>query len=130
MTSVSALENIHTKGLFGDYENKNETDLLKISESKNLLIVQIVQYKNSSISIDDVEIDNLKLKNEPLNVISNNNTRILWSGPKNWLLVSTKKDLLKNILQVFKDTDFAITDLSHSRAIIELEGQNVKEVLK
>ena len=130
MTSVSALENIHTKGLFGDYENKNETDLLKISESKNLLIVQIVQYKNSSISIDDVDIDNLKLKNEPLNVISNNDTRILWSGPKNWLLVSTKKDLLKNILQVFKDTDFAVTDLSHSRAIIELEGQNVKEVLK
>ena len=130
MTSVSALENIHTKGLFGDYENKNETDLLKISEIKNLLIVQIVQYKNSSISIDDVDIDNLKLKNEPLNVISNNDTRILWSGPKNWLLVSTKKDLLKNILQVFKDTDFAVTDLSHSRAIIELEGQNVKEVLK
>jgi sarcosine oxidase subunit gamma len=130
MTSVSALENIHTKGLFGDYENKNETDLLKISESKNLLIVQIVQYKNSSISIDDVDIDNLKLKNEQLNVISNNDTRILWSGPKNWLLVSTKKDLLKNILQVFKDTDFAVTDLSHSRAIIELEGQNVKEVLK
>ena len=130
MTSVSALKNIHTKGLFGDYENKNETDLLKISESKNLLIVQIVQYKNSSISIDDVDIDNLKLKNEPLNVINNNDTRILWSGPKNWLLVSTKKDLLKNILQVFKDTDFAVTDLSHSRAIIELEGQNVKEVLK
>ena len=130
MTSVSALENIHTKGLFGDYENKNETDLLKISESKNLLIVQIVQYKNSSVSIDDVDIDNLKLKNEPLNVISNNDTRILWSGPKNWFLVSTKKDLLKNILQVFKDTDFAVTDLSHSRAIIELEGQNVKEVLK
>jgi len=130
MTLVPALENIHTKGLFGDCENKNETDLLKISESKNLLIVQIVQYKNSSISIDDVGIDNLKLKNEPLNVISNNDTRILWSGPKNWLLVSTKKDLLKNILQVFKDTDFAVTDLSHSRAIIELEGQNVKEVLK
>ena len=76
MTSVSALENIHIKGLFGDYENKNETDLLKISESKNLLIVQIVQYKNSSISIDDVGIDNLKLKNEPLNVISNNDKRI------------------------------------------------------
>jgi sarcosine oxidase subunit gamma len=130
MTSVSALKNIHTKGLFGDYENKNETDLLKISENKNLLIVQIVQYKNSSISINDINIDDLKLKNDPLSVISNNDTRILWSGPKNWLLVSTKKDLLKNILQFFKDTDFAVTDLSHSKAIIELEGHNVKEVLK
>ena len=130
MTSVSALKNIHIKGLFGDYENKNETDLLKISENKNLLIVQIVQYKNSSISINDINIDDLKLKNDPLSVISNNDTRILWSGPKNWLLVSTKKDLLKNILQFFKDTDFAVTDLSHSKAIIELEGHNVKEVVK
>jgi sarcosine oxidase subunit gamma len=130
MTSVSALNHIHKTGLFGNYENKNEESLLKISEIKNLLIVQIVQYKNSSISTYDIDIDNLKLKNEPLNVICNNDTRILWNGPKNWLLVSIKKDLLKNILQVFKDTDFAVTDLSHSRAIIEIEGQDAKEVLK
>ena len=32
--------------------------------------------------------------------------------------------------QLFKDTDFAVTDLSHSRAIIELEGKNSKEILK
>ncbi len=130
MTSVSALNHIHKTGLFGNCENKNEESLLKISEIKNLLIVQIVQYKNSSISTYDIDIDNLKLKNEPLNVICNNDTRILWNGPKNWLLVSIKKDLLKNILQVFKDTDFAVTDLSHSRAIIEIEGQDAKEVLK
>ena len=130
MTSVSALSHIHKTGLFGNHENKNEEILLKVSEIKNLLIVQIVQYKNSSISIESVNIDSLKLKNEPLTVISNNDTRILWNGPKNWLLVSTKKDLLKNIAEVFKETDFAVTDLSHSRAIIELEGQDAKEVLK
>jgi len=130
MTLISALESVHTKGLFGNYENKNEEDLLKISENKNLLIVQIVQYKNSSILIEDINIDNLTLKSDTFSVISNNDTRILWSGPKNWFLISTKKDLLKNILQVFKDTDFAVTDLSHSRAIIELEGKNAKEVLK
>ena len=130
MTSVSALNHIHKTGLFGNYENKNEENLLKVSEIKNLLIVQIVQYKNSSISIESINIDSLKLKNEPLAVISNNDTRILWNGPKNWLLVSTKKDLLDNILQIFKETDFAVTDISHSRAIIEIEGQDVKEVLK
>ena len=130
MTSVSALNHVHKSGLFGNHENKNEENLLKISEIKNLLIVQIVQYKNSSVSFENIDIDNLKLKNEPLTVVFNNDTRILWNGPKNWLLVSTKKDLLNNISEVFKDTDFAVTDLSHSRAIIELEGQNVKEVLK
>ena len=130
MSSISALANIHKKGQFGDYQDKNEKDLLKISEIKNLLIVQIVQYKNSTISIESNDIDGLKLQDKTLSVVNNNNTRILWNGPKNWLLVSTKKDLLKHILQNFKETDFAVTDLSHSRATIEIEGQNVKEVLK
>ena len=130
MTSISALNYVHKTGLFGNYENKNEENLLKVSEIKNLLIVQIVQYKNSTVSFESINIDSLKLKNEPLSVVSNNDTRILWNGPKNWLLVSTKKDLLKNISEVFKETDFAVTDLSHSRAIIELEGTEAKEVLK
>ena len=130
MSSISALATVHSIGKFGDFENKNDNDILKISEIKNLLIVQIVQYKNSNISIESIDIDSLKLKDKPLSVVSNKDTRILWNGPKNWLLVSTKKDLLKNILQNFKETDFAITDLSHSRAIIEIEGKEVKEVLK
>ncbi|MDB3924640.1 sarcosine oxidase [Candidatus Pelagibacter sp.] len=130
MSLISALANVHSEGQFGDYEGKNENDLLKISEIKNLLIVQIVQYKNSTISTESIDIDGLKLKEESLSVSNNNDTRILWNGPKNWLLVSNKKDLLANILQSFKETDFAITDLSHSKAIIEIEGQEVKEVLK
>ena len=130
MSLISALANIHTEGQFGDYEDKNESDLLKISENKNLLIVQIVQYKNSSVSFEDIDINGLKLKNDPLTVVYNDNTRIMWNGPKNWLLVSTKKDLIKNILEKFKDSDFAVTDLSHSRAIIEIEGNDTIEVLK
>ena len=130
MTSISALENIHKKGFFGDHEDKNENELIKIQERKNLLIVQIVQYKNSSTLIKDIDIDGLNLTSETLKVISNNDTRILWCGPKNWLLVSTKKDLLITIKQSLKEMDFAVTDLSHSRAIIELDGENAKEVLK
>ena len=130
MTSISALENIHLKGLFGDHEDKNEKDLLKISENKDLLIFQIVQYKNSSTSLDNLIIDGLNLKNEALNVTSNSDTRILWNGPNNWLLVSNKKELLKEIVKKFDEINFAVTNLSHSRAIIELDGENAKEVLK
>ena len=130
MTLISALSNVHVKGLFGDYEGQNENDLLKISEIKNLLIIQIVQYKNSSILSESIDIDGLKLKNEPLTVVFNETTRIMWNGPKNWFLVSTKKELIKNVVDKFKDTDFAVTDLSHSRAIIEIEGKDTIEVLK
>ena len=130
MSSISPLANVHFNGQFGDYEGKNENELLRISEIKNLLIVQIVQYKNSKTSFESIEIDGLRLKNEPLKISHNNHTRILWNGPKNWFLVSSKKDLLKTILNVFDDKNFAVTDMSNSRAIIEIEGHQTKEVLK
>ena len=130
MTSISPLENVLKKGLYGDYEDKNEDKLIKVKEIKNLLIVQIVQYKNSSSQIKETIIDGLSFPNESLKVNSNNDSRILWCGPKNWLLVSKKKDLLQIIQKSYNENDFAITDLSHSRAIIELEGENSKEILK
>ena len=57
MTSVSALSHTHKKGLFGNYKKKNEENLLKVSEIKNLLIVQIVQYKSSTIKFENIDID-------------------------------------------------------------------------
>ena len=130
MTMISPLQNIHSEGSYGNFENKTENELLKISELKNLLIVQIVQYKNSSIKINDIKLDNLQFINEAQKVVSNKNLRILWNSPNNWLVVSNKKEFLSEILKNFKESDFAVTDLSHSKAIIEIEGPNVKEVLK
>ena len=130
MTMISALQNIHVEGSFGNFENKSENELLKIKELKNLLIVQIFQYKNSSIKIDDINFNNLKFVNQAQKVVSNENIRVLWNSPNNWLLVSHKKELLKEIYSTFNENDFAVTDLSHSKATIELEGPYVKEVLK
>ena len=130
MTVISALQNVHIGGSFGNFENKSENELLKIKELKNLLIVQIVQYKNSSIKIDDINFNNLKFVNQAQKVVSNENIRVLWNSPNNWLLVSHKKELLKEIYSTFNENDFAVTDLSHSKATIELEGPYVKEVLK
>ena len=130
MKMISALQNVHVEGSFGNFENKSENELLKIKELKNLLIVQIVQYKNSSIKIDDINFNNLKFINQAQKVVSNENIRVLWNSPNNWLLVSHKKELLKESYSTFNENDFAVTDLSHSKAIIELEGPYVKEVLK
>ena len=130
MTVISALQNVHIEGSFGNFENKSENELLKIKELKNLLIVQIVQYKNSSIKIDDINFNNLKFINQAQKVVLNENIRVLWNSPNNWLLVSHKKELLKEIYSTFNENNFAVTDLSHSKATIELEGPYVKEVLK
>ena len=130
MTAISAMENIHKRGLFGDHQGKNENELINVSEVKHLQIIQIVHYKKSTPQIVSLNLDNLKFPEATMLVNSNKDTRILWSGPSNWLLVSTKKDILNSVQKICDDKNFAVTDLSHSRAIIELKGSNSKEVLK
>ena len=64
MTAITPLQSIHKKGLFGDHHKKNENDLLKITEVKDLTIVQVVQFKNSKINLGSLTIDELKLSSQ------------------------------------------------------------------
>ena len=129
MRNISPLNFVHKTGKFGDYDGKLENDLLKVKEVNGLLIFQIAKYKNSTFDISKIKIDGLNL---PLTLrsSSNLNTRILWVGPDNWLVFSSSLDLIKKEKQQFNETDFAITNISHSRTIIELEGNLVNEVIK
>jgi len=129
MNQVSPLNSIHRKGKYGNFENKNEKDLIKISELSNILIFQIVKFKNSTYDISKVQIDGLVLP-DSLKVSFNTETRILWIGPNSWLVVSSKLDLINQEEKKFDHQNFAVTDISHSRTIIEVEGNYTDEVLK
>ena len=129
MTNISALNFIHKIGKFGDHNGKNDETLLKVSELNKLLIFQIAKFKNSDFDISKVKVDGLNLPSS-LKSSSNSNTRLLWLGPDNWLVFSSNLNLIEKEKKQFSELDFAITDISHSRAIIELEGNLVNEVLK
>ncbi len=130
MTAITPLEFVHKKGIFGDHQKKNESDLLKISEVKNLMIIQIVQYKKSKININDMKIEGLQIPTQNSKINSNKETRILWSAPRTWLILSNKENVIETVQKNFIETDFAITDISHSRAVIQIQGYLAKEILK
>ena len=130
MTAISPLQSIHKKGLFGDHHKKDERDLLNISEIKDLTIVQIVQYKKSKVQLNSIQIDGLEFPLQSPKVSSNKETRILWSAPNTWLVISRKENIAETIKEKCNSDNFAITDISHSRAIIQIEGHQAKDILK
>ena len=130
MTAVSPLQSIHKKGPFGDHHKKNERDLLNISEVKELTIIQVVQYKRSKIQLNNIQIDGLGFSLQSSKVSSNKETRILWTAPATWLVISRKENIVEIIKEKCDTENFAITDISHSRAVIQIKGIQAKEVLK
>ena len=124
---VSALHFDHHIGLFGDHEGKN--NLLKIKELKDLSIFQVAKFKKSSVDVSQIKIDDVSLPlSNPL-VSHNSEIRILWTGPDTWTFIS-ESPLKEKIASSFNDIDFGITDLSHSRAAIQIQGDNAIDVLK
>ena len=128
MTSISSLNKVHHLGQYGNFENKDENQLIKIKEIKNIFIYQVVKFKNSKKNNTEIMVDNLNFP-EVLKVNSNDQTRILWMGPENWLVISSN-NLLNELNDKFSITEFAVTDISHSRSIIELQGSDALEVIK
>ena len=130
MTAITPLETIHKKGLFGDHHKKDENDLLRISEIKDLTIVQIVQYKRSKVQLNSIQIDGLEFSLQSPKVSSNKETRILWSAPSTWLVISRRENIVEIIKDKCNSDNFAITNISHSRTIIQIKGFQARDILK
>ena len=130
MTAITPLEFVHRKGIFGNHQKKVENELLQISEATGLTIIQVVQYKKSKVNINDIKVEGLEISEQNSKVNSSKQTRILWTAPRTWLILSSKESVTEIVQKSFKETDFAITDISHSRAVIQIQGDQAKEILK
>ena len=130
MTALSPLEKVHKKGLFGNHYKKDEEEIIEISEVNNLSLIHLTQYRKSKNSLKNLKIEGLEIPTENSCVTSNSQTRVLWNAPNAWLILSDKKNINNDLKKNFDITDFAITDISHSRAIIQIKGLKTQEVLK
>jgi len=63
-------------------------------------------------------------------VLSNKETRILWNAPNTWLVISRKENIAETNKETCNSMNFAVTDISHSRAVIQIKGLQTKEILK
>jgi len=130
MSKISPLSNSHELGLHGNYKNKDEADLLIIKEIKNIKIYQISKYKNSDADIKNISINGHNLPANSGLSTGDENMRIQWHAPNVWMILSSNEDIYQEIKKQFMDSDFAITDLSHSRAIIQVKGKDALNVIK
>ena len=103
---------------------------MHILEVKYLTIVQIVHYKKSKVKLNNIQIDGLELPLQNSKVFLNKETRVLWSAPNIWLVISRKENIIETIKEKCDSNNFAVTDISHSRAVIQIKGFQAKEILK
>ena len=103
---------------------------MHILEVKYLTIVQIVHYKKSKVKLNNIQIDGLELPLQNSKVFLNKETRVLWSAPNIWLVISRKENIIETIKEKCDSNNFAVTDISHSRAVIQIKALQAKEILK
>ena len=130
MNKVSPLANTHKLGLHGNYKTKNEADLLVIREISNVKIFQLSKYKMSNMDLSNFVLEGYNLPTKAGLSSGNNSLRIQWHAPNMWMIISEDKNIVHELEKQCPASDFAITDLSHSRAIIEVRGHNALNVIK
>jgi len=130
MSRISPLQNSHRKGLFGDYQEKTDSNLLKIREITDVKIYQVVQYKKSAVSTSNIQLGSINLPKQAAEVSADEQTRVQWFAPRSWIIFSNDDNISSAVENTFNNEDFAVTDVSHSRAIIQIKGEDALNVLK
>ena len=75
-------------------------------------------------------VGSINLPIQAAEVSADEQTRVQWFAPRSWIIFSNDDNISSAIENTFNDKDFAVTDVSHSRVIIQIEGEDALNILK
>ena len=66
---------------------------------------------------------------KPNTYAKNENVKIMWLSPDEWLVVNNKDSLLKKLKEEIGNLEASVTDISENRTIIRISGEKVYTLL-
>ena len=124
----SALAEVYQTGRFGP---ANQASGVTIQQLQGLSIIQVAAYPDTANSARQIieSICGLAPAEQPRQAVTQENLRILWNGPQRWWIVQSEDpDLLKR-LSAELGADAAVTEHSHGRIVLRLNGPAVRDLL-
>ena len=73
---------------------------------------------------------NIKLPIKPNTYTKNDNLKLIWLGPDEWLITSNNNNnLFNNLEDIIDHSEVSVTDISENRTIIRITGQKIYTLL-
>lgn len=126
-----ALNEIYRIGDFGEVKDNNPG--LSITDRPALSIIQVAAWTEKADAVVEAiaSTAGVKPSRESCSAIQSDSTFAIWVGPDRWLIVEKEtRDLDTAIHNAISEDMAAITDQSHSRCVIRLEGREARNVLR
>ena len=93
----------------------------------NKINIRINPNDNESI-IKCGKIINTILPIKPNTYAKNENIKVIWLGPNEWLIININNSF-KNLRNEIGDIDASVTDVSENRTIIRISGKQINKLL-
>lgn len=113
-------------------------DALNITEYRPQIIAQIngaTEPSTLQIALSSVGFDAGQFNATQFNsgrVYRCDDATVLWNGPGMWILVcenASRANMVSELNTALQDTDATVTNLSHSRTILAMQGENLLDFL-
>ena len=93
----------------------------------NKINVRIDTNDNKNI-IKCGKLINAILPVQPNTYVTNDNVKVIWLGPNEWL-ITNNKNLYKNLKNEIGDIQASVTDVSENRTVIRISGDQIFKLL-